>query len=121
MRRAAVALASCAALLGAGAAIAALTAKPLAGTTGPGYSISLKTNAGAKVRVLKAGGYTITVNDKSSAHEFHLIGPGVNKRITGLDFRGKKTTAVVLKAGTYIYQCDPHRRDGMKASFTVTR
>lgn len=121
MRSAVIAVASCAALLGAGAAIAAATATPLGGTTGPGYSIVLKTKAGAKVKSLKPGSYTITVNDKSSAHEFHLIGPGVNKRITTLGFQGKRTKTVTLKAGTYIYQCDPHRRDGMKASFTVTK
>ncbi len=121
MRRVVIAAAACSALIGVGAAIAAATATPLAGRTGPGYSIVLKTKAGAKVKSLKAGSYAITVNDRSSAHEFHLIGPGVNKRITKLGFQGKKTETVTLKAGTYVYQCDPHRREGMKASFTVTK
>ena len=33
----------------------------------------------AKVTKLKAGIYTVVVQDKASDHNFHLKGPGVNK------------------------------------------
>ena len=104
------------------AAVSASSAKPivLKGTVGPGFSISLNTAAGKPVKTLKAGSYSITVSDKSGIHMFHLIGPGMNKVLTSIGFVGTKTKVVTLKAGKYIYQCDPHKRDGMKASFTVT-
>jgi plastocyanin len=91
----------------------------LVGTTGPGFTITLKKN-GVKVRTLKAGRYTITVNDKSNIHNFRLKGPGLNKQITGIGFKGTKTVTVTLKKGSYTYQCDPHLSTGMKGSFRVT-
>jgi plastocyanin len=91
----------------------------LVGVTGPGFTITLK-KGGVKVRTLKRGKYTITVNDKSSAHNFRLKGPGVNKVITGLAFKGTKTVTVTLRAGRYVYQCDPHAAQGMKGSFRVS-
>ena len=104
----------------AGAPFASAKARPLAGSVGPGFTISLKTPAGVKVKSLKAGSYAITVTDKSSSHDFHLIGPGVNTRITKVDFTGKKTVVVALRPGKYRYQCDPHK-DFMKGSFVVTK
>ncbi len=107
--------------------IAALAAVPvsfaktvLKGTVGPGFTIKLTTAAGKPVKTLKAGTYVFKVADKSGIHDFHLIGPGVNKVITDVGFVGTKTKVVTLKPGKYIYQCDPHSGD-MKASFTVTR
>ena len=94
-------------------------ATKLVGTTGPGFTITLK-KAGVKVKTLKAGKYTIIVKDKSKAHNFRLKGPGLNKRITSLAFKGTKTVTVTLKVGKYIYQCDPHVALGMKHSFRVT-
>jgi protocatechuate 3,4-dioxygenase beta subunit len=91
----------------------------LKGTTGPGFTITLKKGT-AKVKTLKAGKYAITVVDKSKAHNFRLKGPGLNKQITGLAFKGTKTVTVTLKTGKYIYQCDPHVALGMKHSFRVT-
>jgi plastocyanin len=71
------------------------------------------------VRSLKAGRYTITVNDKSNIHDFHLKGPGVNKVITSTPFKGSKTVTVTLRKGTYTYVCDPHA-SSMKKTFKVT-
>jgi plastocyanin len=99
--------------------LAAPAATPLAGTVGPGFTITLA-KGGKKVTSLKAGSYTIAVNDKASIHNFHLIGPGVNKQITSVPFEGKKTVTVSLKKGTYTYQCDPHASGGMKGTFKVT-
>jgi plastocyanin len=96
---------------------AVAAAKTLSGTVGPGFTISLK-SAGKKVKSVKAGRYTIRVSDKSSIHDFHLRGPGVNKVITSVGFKGTKSTSVRLKKGTYRYVCDPHSSE-MKGSFKV--
>lgn len=98
---------------------AGTSATKLVGTTGPGFTITLK-KAGVKVKTLKPGSYSITVNDKSKIHNFRLKGPGLNKQITNLAFKGTKTVTVTLKKGTYIYQCDPHVSLGMKHTFRVT-
>jgi plastocyanin len=79
----------------------------LVGTVGPGSTISLK-KAGIRVTSLKAGLYSIAVNDRASIHNFHLFGPGVNKA-TGVAFVGKQTWRVRLKPGLYTYRCDVHR------------
>jgi plastocyanin len=89
----------------------------LTGEVGPGFKIEL--NAGGKdVKTLKAGTYTIKVEDKASIHDFHLFGPGVNKATT-VPFTGEQTWTLKLKKGTYTYQCDPHAASGMKGTFTV--
>ena len=90
----------------------------LSGVSGPGFTITLK-NGTKAVKTLTAGSYTIVVADKSSIHNFHLIGPGVNKTTT-IPFTGTKTWTVKLKPGTYTYQCDIHASSGMKGSFKVT-
>jgi plastocyanin len=99
-------------------ALAAPTATPLTGTVGPGFTITLA-KAGKKVSSLKPGAYTITVTDKANIHNFHLLGPGVNKQITSVPFQGTKSLTVTLTKGTYTYQCDPHASGGMKGTFKV--
>ena len=89
----------------------------LAGTVGPGFTITLKQGAKA-VTTLKAGTYVITVVDKSKIHNFHLTGPGVNKK-TSVGALGTTTWKVTLKKGTYKYVCDPHS-SFMKGAFKVT-
>jgi hypothetical protein len=106
-------------MLALAAPSAGMSPTKLVGTTGPGFTITLK-KAGVKVRTLKHGKYTITVNDKSTAHDFRLKGPGLNKLITGLAFKGSKTVTVTLKVGKYTYLCDPHVAQGMKHTFRVT-
>jgi plastocyanin len=104
-------------------ALALVTAAPtsaaptkLVGTVGPGFTITL-TKGGKKVTSLKPGSYSITVNDKSTFHNFHVTGPGVNKKTT-VAFKGTKTFTVTLRKGTYRYVCDPHASQ-MKGSFKV--
>ncbi len=99
------------------ASAGAAAPKKLTGTVGPGFTITL-TQKGKAVKKLKAGRYSITVTDKSSIHNFHLRGPGVNKEITTVAFVGKKTVVVKLKRGTYSFVCDPHFTT-MKGSFKV--
>ena len=101
-------------------ALAGQTAStPLAGTVGPGFTITLA-KAGKNVKTLKPGSYTITVKDKSASHNFHIFGPGVAKVVTSVPFVGTKKVTVTLKKGTYTIQCDPHAQSGMKSTFKVS-
>ena len=114
--RFALAAVAAAALLVASAAQAA-TPK-LVGTTGPGFTITLKKGT-TMVKTLKAGKYMIVVRDRSNIHNFRLKGPGLNKQITTVGFKGTKTVTVTLKKGKYTYDCDPHFA-AMHHSFTVS-
>ena len=106
------------AIIAALAVPSALAATPvLTGTVGPGFTITLKKGT-AKVTKLKAGKYIFKISDKSSIHNFHLKGPGVNK-LTSVAKTGKSTWTLTLKKGTYKFQCDPHA-SFMKGSFTVS-
>jgi plastocyanin len=99
-------------------AVSAQAATPtLNGTVGPGFTITL-TQGGKAVKALKAGTYTVKIADKSSIHNFHLFGPGVNK-LTSVGGMGNTTWTVTLKKGVYKYQCDPHKAF-MKGSFVVS-
>jgi hypothetical protein len=100
-------------------AFAVLSATRIDGTTGPGFTITLK-KAGTRVTALKPGRYTLRVNDRSAIHDFVLTGPGIrNKRVTTLAFTGSKTVTVTLRRGTYTYYCTPHRSQGMRGTFRV--
>jgi plastocyanin len=89
----------------------------LVGEVGPGFKIEVM--MGTKdVKTLKAGTYTLKVEDKSPMHNFHLIGPGINRK-TSVGAKVEQTWTVKLKKGKYTYQCDPHAARGMKGSFTV--
>jgi plastocyanin len=106
-------------------AVAALVVAPayaktplLTGEVGPGFSIEVE-KAGKDLKTIKAGTYRIKVEDKASIHNFHLFGPGLNKK-TGVSFKGQTTWTIKLKPGRYTYQCDPHALSGMKGRFRVT-
>jgi plastocyanin len=90
----------------------------LTGEVGPGYTVEVK-KGGKDLKTIKAGTYRIKVEDKASIHNFHLIGPGLNKK-TGISFKGETTWTIKLKPGRYTYQCDPHAASGMKGHFRVT-
>ena len=91
---------------------------PLKGEVGPGFKIEVE-KGGKDLKTIKAGKYKIKVEDKSSIHNFHLIGPGLNKK-TSVSFQGQTTWTITLKKGKYTYQCDPHAASGMKGTFRVT-
>jgi plastocyanin len=97
---------------GAGAATPKLTA-----SVSDPVNISLKMGT-KKVTSLKAGKYKIVIRDLSDIHNFHLTGPGVNKK-TSVGAKGTSTWMVTLKKGTYKFICDPHASI-MKGSFKVT-
>jgi plastocyanin len=86
--------------------------------SGPGFTITLKRSNFVPVRSLKAGVYTFVVQDRSTSHNYHLKGPGVDKK-TPVAYLGTKTwTNVKLRNGKYNYWCDPHKAQ-MHGSFTV--
>jgi plastocyanin len=83
------------------------------GSVGPGFDISVE---GADN--LTPGTYTLEVEDKSSSHNFHLTGPGVDVK-TEVSFEGNMSFTVNLQAGEYHFQCDPHS-SSMNGDFTVS-
>jgi plastocyanin len=50
----------------------------------------------------------ITIRDRSPIHNFHLTGPGVDKKTSVPAVHTTKWT-VTLKKGIYRFVCDPHR------------
>ena len=97
-----------AASIGLLAAATASSAPPkLIGTVGPGFTISLKMN-GKTVKTLKAGMYTLVVNDKASIHNFQIEGKGLDKAVTTPGVVGTKTVTVRLRAGKVKFYCAPH-------------
>lgn len=99
------------------AATGSASTPKLVGTVGPGFDIHL-TKGGANLAKIAHGKVKIVISDKSSIHDFHLTGPGVNKT-TSIGGKGTTTWTVTLKPGTYKYVCDPHSF-AMHGSFRVT-
>jgi plastocyanin len=56
---------------------------------------------------VKAGTYAITIHDYAAIHNFHLSGPGINKK-TSVPVKSTTKWTVTLKKGTYHFVCDPH-------------
>jgi plastocyanin len=99
-------------------ASAAPAPKTVRGSVGPDFTIQLA--VGAKpVTALKQGvRYRFVISDRSSIHDFHLVGPGVNRLLTTVDFTGTKSFVLTLRKGVYRFFCDPHA-DVMQGSFRV--
>ena len=88
-------------------------------TAGPGSVISLKTSAGARVKTLKRGTYTVVVRDRSASHNVHLVAPGYNRKTT-VAYVGTQTWKVKLaRAGTLRFLCDIHALSGMRGSAKI--
>lgn len=100
-----------------GTPVAATVKGTLFATVGPGRTITLKRSNGTVVKSLARGTWKIVVDDKSTVHNFHLTGSGVNK-LTAVNKIVKPTWTVTFKAGIYKYVCDPHS-GSMKGQFTV--
>jgi alpha-D-ribose 1-methylphosphonate 5-triphosphate synthase subunit PhnH len=83
---------------------------PLAAAVGPKRTITVKP------KIVEVGPATLTVNDRSRTDNFHLTGPGVNKK-TGIAFRGRVTWNFSLQPGSYTYRSDKHKR--LRGSFVV--
>jgi len=79
-------------------------------------TISLKTGSGSKVKTLASGKFKLAVSDTSKTQNFHLKGPGVNKK-TGVAARTKASWTLTLKAGKYTYRSDKSSK--LHGTFTV--
>lgn len=62
-------------------------------------------------RTVKAGRYRVVVRDGSKRRNFHLAGPGVNRR-TSAAFKGTATWTLRLKRGAYRFGSDPEPLEG---------
>ena len=111
---------SCLAFVVLGALVlpAAAVARPFEGTVGPGASIRLQRANGTKLRHTTPGRHRFSISDLSGFHNFHLVGPGVNKK-TAIAFTGSRSWRVTLSAGTYRFHCDAHPTT-MRGSFSVS-
>ena len=88
------------------------------GTVGPNFTITLKRGDGTAVKTASAGSKTFVIRDRASNHNFHLMGPGVDRR-TRVGFVGKRRwSPVVLSNGTYTFLCDRHPAT-MRKTFSV--
>jgi plastocyanin len=87
----------------------------LTGKVGPKKAISLKKGA-STVKALVAGRYKVVVSDVTKADNFHLTGPGVNKK-TGVKFKGGATWALTFKKGKYTFRSDATKK--LKRTFSV--
>ena len=87
----------------------------LEGAVGPSKSITLK-QAGQKAKLLDPGKYLIIVKDRSKSLNFHLSGPGVNKR-TAVGGTGTTRWTVTLAPGRYTYRSD---KGAVGGSFRVS-
>lgn len=92
--------------------------RTLTATVGPGGTISLRSANGRRVTRITRGRFRIVVRDRSRTRNFHLIGPGANRK-TAVRFRGTQTWTLTLRRGTYRYVSDPNART-LKGSFRVT-
>jgi plastocyanin len=98
-------------------AVPSVAAARLYARVGPGTTITLKRADGSLVTHLSPGTKQITVPDRASGHNFHLTGPGVDRR-TGVSFVGRRRWTVTLHRGTYTYLCDVHPNT-MRRTFSV--
>ena len=100
------------------AGVAGAEGAQLRGSVGPGFELSLEDGSGAAVKHLDPGAFSLTVDDMSAEHNFHLWGPGGVDARTELEAVGVKTFSVTLVDGKYMFLCDAHPAQ-MKGTFTV--
>jgi len=80
-------------------------------------AISLKDAAGVRVRTLPQNTYKVAVSDTAKTQNFHLSGPGVNRK-TKVAARTKTTWTITLQPGTYVYRSDKNRK--LRRTFIVS-
>ena len=101
---------------------APITAKTkLVLTSGPAQRITLKTAAGKTVRTMKRGTYSLTVRDRSRAHDAHVIAPGFNRKTTVAFVGTQRWKMKLARVGTLRFLCDPHASAGMRGSAKIVR
>jgi NitT/TauT family transport system substrate-binding protein len=87
----------------------------LEGTVGPTARIVMR-SAGTNAVRLDPGKYVVVVKDLSKKLNFHLVGPGVNKK-TGTGQTGTVRWSISLRPGRYAYSSDT---GGLRGSFRVS-
>lgn len=91
----------------------------LTGKVNDNFEITLRSARGANVGAVRAGAvYPVAVRDTTTAHSFHLTGPGVNRKTP---VRRKQTATWRLRfrrGATYAFFCDVHR-DDMRGTFAA--
>jgi hypothetical protein len=85
---------------------------------GPDFTIFLDDGSGTRTTHLDPGAYSITVDDRSDGHNFHLFGPGGVDVTTTVEGVGLKTFSTTFVDGSYTYVCDLHPVQ-MKGTFSV--
>jgi hypothetical protein len=112
-----VAAATLAALASPAAAFAQTRLIATVGTN-DAHEISLTHENGTRVTDIPAGTYTIEVRDRSTEHNFHLSGPGVDQR-TDVEAITTVTWTVELRDNArYRFVCDAHPTT-MTGTFTT--
>lgn len=88
----------------------------LAASVGPTPRIVVA-RLGVRIRTIEAGLAVITVRDRSTKDNFHLVGPGVNRATSRL---GRPTVVwrLTLRAGLYTYRSDA--TPALRGTFRVT-
>ena len=74
--------------------------------------------AGKPVKQVTAGRYVLEAHDRSTAHNVHLLGAGVNRKTT-VPFTGVKRWTATLRKGTLVFRSDPQART-MRGTVAVT-
>jgi hypothetical protein len=91
----------------------------LLATVGPKSTISLRSASGAALNHgVKAGTYAIVVRDRTKQHNFHLVGPGVNRR-SAVAAVGTTTWKLKLSKGLLRFYSDRAPKT-VKGSVRVT-
>jgi plastocyanin len=88
----------------------------LIGTVEGVITITFVDANGTPVTHLDPGTYDIVVHDRSDQHNFHLSGPGIDRKTETNDIV-EVTWTVTFVEGRYVFQCDPH--SGMRGDFVV--
>jgi hypothetical protein len=86
-------------------------ARPLQAGVGPDATIWLRNAAGTALKAVRSSDFAITVRDSSARDNFHLVGPGVNRR-TGVAGKSTVSWTVTLQPGFYRYYSDAHPKLG---------
>jgi plastocyanin len=86
--------------------------------TNDAHVITLTHTNGSPVADIPAGTYTIEVRDRSRMHNFHLTGPGVDRRTTVEGIETDTWTVTFQDQSVYTFLCEPHPVE-MRDTFTT--
>jgi plastocyanin len=115
-----IALLAAVALAALASPAVALAQEKLIATVGTNdaHVITLTRENGTRVIDIPAGTYTIEVRDRSRMHNFHLSGPGVDRRTDIDEIRTETWTVTLRDNSIYTYVCEAHPAE-MRETFTT--